>query len=170
MNAFKKYLPVLALVLIFGAASQPVRILFDGANILVTDQGDSKLKKLDASGNILQSVTVGSIPEFPVFDGSNIWVPNLSGNSVTVVRARDGLVPATLTGNGLNGPNQTAFDGQRILVTNNGGNSVSLWKAADLTPIGTFSTGGRGSTPFGACSDGVNFWIALPGANQIARF
>jgi hypothetical protein len=106
-----------------------------------------------------------------VFDGSNIWVPNFIDNSITVVRARDGLVMATLSGNGLSIPFQAAFDGQRILVTNLVGNSVSLWRAADLTPIGTFATGAS-TGPFGACSDGVNFWITLnakvPG--QLARF
>jgi DNA-binding beta-propeller fold protein YncE len=147
----------------------PEGILFDGLNIWVTDIGDNKLKKLDSSGNIVQSVSVGISPLFPVFDGSNIWVPNTGENSMTVVRARDGLVLATLTGNGLNTPEQAAFDGQRILVTNPFGDSASLWKAADLTPIGSFSTGG-GTKPFGACSDGINFWITLNNTNQLARF
>jgi hypothetical protein len=44
---------------------------------------------------------------------------------------------------------------------------VSLWKAADLTPIGSFSTS---TEPFGACSDGINFWIILNITNQLARF
>jgi DNA-binding beta-propeller fold protein YncE len=149
--------------------SRPRGILFDGSNIWVTDGGDSMLKKLDSSGSIVQSVAAGSFPSFAVFDGSNIWVPNEGANSITVVRARDGLVLATLTENGLNNPARAAFDGQRILVTNFHGNSVSLWKAADLTPIGTFATG-VSTVPFGACSDGVNFWITLSGPNQLARF
>jgi hypothetical protein len=149
--------------------SQPSGILFDGANIWVTDAGDNKLKKLDALGNVLQSVPMGLSPDLPVFDGSNIWVPNVSDNSVTVVRARDGIVLATLTGNGLNGPFQAAFDGQRILVINGSGMSVSLWKVADLTPIGFASTV---LSPFGACSDGINFWITLSNGTQgtLARF
>src|SRR5262249_58124636 len=100
-----------------------------------------------SSGDIVQSVAVGSKPGLSVFDGSNIWVPNFSDNSITVVRARDGMVLGTLTGNGLNKPVEAAFDGQRILVTNGCGFSASLWKAADLTPIGTFSTGT--GAPFG---------------------
>jgi len=146
----------------------PEGILFDGANLWVTDQGDNTLKKLDSGGNIIQTVPVGLEPSFPVFDGSNIWVPNRSAHTVTVVRARDGVVLDTLTGNGLSFPAQAAFDGQRVLVTNLG-NSLSIWKAADLTRIGTFSTG-AGAAPFGACSDGINFWITLAGQNQLARF
>jgi DNA-binding beta-propeller fold protein YncE len=149
--------------------ASPDGILFDGSNLWVTDFGDNMLKKLDSSGNILQSVPVGSNANLAVFDGANIWVPKFFANSITVVRARDGLVLATLTGNGLNGPEQAAFDGQRILVSNFSGNSVSLWKAADLTSIGFFSTG-NGTGPTGACSDGVNFWVTLQNNNQLARF
>jgi hypothetical protein len=81
-----------------------------------------------------------------------------------------GTVLATLTGNGMNGPQQAAFDGERILVTNNDGNSVSLWKASDLTPIGNFSTGTGSFGAFGACSDGLNFWITLFSTGKLARF
>ena len=144
----------------------PGDILFDGANLWVTDFNDNKLKKLDATGNVIQNAPVGNNPQLPVFDGSNIWVPNAGDNSVTVVRVRDGMVLATLTGNGLSGPAQAAFDGERILVTNVSANSVSLWKATDLTPIGSVSTGM--ASPFGACSDGLNFWITL-GPSQLAR-
>jgi hypothetical protein len=121
--------------------SGPAGILFDGANLWVTNQGDDKLKKLDTMGNVIQSVSVGVHPRFPVFDGSNIWVPTTDDHSVTVVRARDGMVLATLTGNGLNLPIQAAFDGQRILVTNVLGN-LSLWNATNLTPMGSVPTGG----------------------------
>jgi hypothetical protein len=149
--------------------AEPWGILFDGVGLWVTDAGDNKLKKLDANGTVIQTVAVGSKARFPVFDGSNIWVPNLDSNSVTVVRSRDGAVLATLTGNGLSGPVQAAFDGQFILVTNNSGNSVSMWKAVDLTPVGTFATGAS-TSPYGVCSDGINFWMTLDGTSQLARF
>jgi hypothetical protein len=145
-------------------------IIYDAANIWVTDAGASQLKKLDSSGNTIASASVGNTPRHPAFDGTNIWVPNANSNSITVVRATGGLagtVLATLTGNGLNAPNQAAFDGERILVTN--GSSVSLWGASDLTPLGTFLTG-SGSFPWGACSDGLNFWITLESTGHLARF
>lgn len=146
-------------------------IIYDGANIWVTDFGDDTLKKLDAGGAILQTVSVGSFPDYPAFDGTNIWVPDRTQNRVSVVRAAGslaGTVIATLTGNGLDQPLYAAFDGERILVTNLG-DSVSLWKASDLTPIGSFSTG-AGSAPGGVCSDGLNFWIALFNTGKLARF
>ena len=150
-------------------------IIYDGTNMWVTDNDFSsatdKLHKLNANGSILLSVNVGDNPRYPAFDGTNIWVPNSSSDTVSVVRATGGLsgtVLATLSGNGLDGPEQVAFDGERILVTNTGG-SVSLWKATDLTPIGTFSTG-AGTFPNGVCSDGVNFWITLLNTDKLARF
>jgi hypothetical protein len=154
-----------------------VGALYDGANIWVADQGDDTIKKLNSDGSIAQSVPVGLNPRFPVFDGTNIWVPNRSSNSVTVVRVKDSagnplaqaFELATLTGNGLNLSDTAAFDGQRILVTNSSGNSVSLWRATDLTPLGSFPTGAS-SAPFGACSDGINFWIALSGTDRLGRF
>jgi hypothetical protein len=148
--------------------TDPIGILFDGSSLWVTDAGDNKLKKLDMIGNVILSVPVGAGPSYPVFDGSNVWVPNSIDNSITVVRVRDGMVLATLTGNGLNGPIQAAFDGQRILVTDSSGNSVSLWMAASLTPLGFVLTGAN-TGPWGVCSDGINFWITLLNANQLAR-
>jgi hypothetical protein len=150
-------------------------ILYDGANIWVANLSCDCLYKLSSSGVILDTVPVGASPYFPVFDGMNIWVPNYGGNSVTVVRAVGtsatgaDRVLATLTGNGLNDPAAAAFDGERILVTNFRGDSVSLWKAADLTPLWVALTG-TGSYPFGACSDGINFWITLQGTDKLARF
>jgi hypothetical protein len=146
----------------------PFGTLYDGANIWVTDQTAGTLLKLDSAGAVLQTVTPGASPSVPVFDGTSIWVPNSGSNSVSVIRASSGAVLQTLTGNGLDVPEAAAFDGQRVLVTNSAG-SVSLWKAADLTSIGTFSTGPV-SGPFGACSDGVNFWVSLANLNKLARF
>jgi hypothetical protein len=155
---------------------QLLGILFDGANMWVTDRG-STIKKLNSDGSIVQAISVGGDPLNPVFDGTNIWVPNQNSSSMTVVRVKDAtgnplasaFVLATLTGNGLNSPYYAAFDGERILVTNFNGNSVSMWKAADLTPLGAFPTGAA-STPSGACSDGLNFWITLRGTDKLARF
>jgi hypothetical protein len=151
--------------------NSPTGILFDGANIWVTDRGPipGKLFKLDSNGSIIQTVTVGESPGFPVFDATNIWVPNHTSNSITVVRASTGNVIATLTGNGLSGPLSAAFDGERILITLFDGNGLSLWKATDLTPLGNLSTGAS-TLPYGACSDGLNFWITLQSPGKLARF
>ena len=149
--------------------TEPDGLTFDGSHVWVVDIGDSKIKRLDAAGNILDSVTVGLGPTFPGFDGTNIWVPNQSDNSVSVVRASTRTVLATLTGNGLSTPIDAAFDGQRIAVTNYDG-GLSLFQATTFTPMGNPSTSGMGH-PFGACSDGSGFWISdFSGKGVIGRF
>jgi hypothetical protein len=152
----------------FGSA---MGILYDGSNIWVTDDSAGTLSKLDGTGGVLQTVTLGGKPAYPAFDGTNIWVPNQGApNSVEVVRASNGAILATLTGNGMNKPVQAAFDGQRMLVTSNFG-GVSLWKAADMSEIGSFGTATAGlGFPFGACSDGVNFWIANFNSHTLVKF
>ncbi len=150
----------------------PYGILYDGAHIWVTDFGAGTLLQLDSSGNILQTVTVGAGPQIPVFDGANIWVPNLLSNSITVVQARTGTVMATIAAdasNLLSGPSAVTFDGERVLVTNTVGFTVSVFKAADLSFIGNVPTGSM-TYPFGACSDGINFWVPLPNVGNLLRF
>jgi hypothetical protein len=153
----------------------PYGILYDGAHIWVTDTGAGTLLKLDPVGNILQTVTVGTLPGFPVFDGANIWVPNYTDDSITVVQASTGNVVATITldaSNQLDGPNGASFDGERILVANYNGQSVTLFKAADLSFIAnvpvTDSLGGA-QKPVSGCSDGINFWLPLPNG-ELLRF
>lgn len=157
----------------FTAVSGPRFILFDGESLWVDAYSNSsgKLHKLNPDGSIALTIDLNTdaLPQEPVFDGTNIWVPSGSSQAsseITVVRAGSGAIIATLTGNGLNTPNGTAFDGQRILVTNGGGQAVSLWRAADLAPLGAFPL--VSSSPSFACSDGVNFWISCSG--KIARF
>ena len=152
----------------------PVGALFDGTNVWVTDSGTSAnprhLLKLDASAAVLQTVTVGIKPNYPIYDGANIWVPNLDSDSVTVVRASTGAVLQTLTGNGLSGPRSAAFDGERVLVTDYNSSAVSIFKAADLSPLG-FANIGTSVLPYGSCSDGVSFWITFfTASGGLARF
>jgi hypothetical protein len=152
--------------------TQPFGILYDGAHIWVTDYFAGTLLKLDPAGAILQTVSVGAIPESPVFDGTNIWVPNYADNSITVVQANSGNVVATITSdasNQLNGPTGASFDGERILITNGNGNTVTLFKAADLSFIANVSVGSY-TNPQNPCSDGINFWVPLNQAGSLLRF
>jgi S-layer family protein len=153
-------------------------MLYDGSNVWVTE--DHTVKKLAANGNVLRTITVdpgNSLLGNPTFDGINIWVGAAIGDSVVVIRAKDSqgnslsqpFLLATLTGNGLDGPVSAAFDGERILVTNINADSVSLWKASSMEPLGSVSLP-AGSAPYGACSDGVNFWVTLKGTNKLVKF
>jgi hypothetical protein len=141
----------------------PYGILYDGAHLWITDIG---------AGALLQTVTVGTSPRAPVFDGANIWVPNYNDNTITVVQASTGNVIATISAdasNLLNGPTGASFDGERVLVTNFGGDSVTVFKAADLSFIANVSTT-AGSQPNSACSDGIGFWVPLFGGSSLLQF
>ncbi len=129
----------------------------------VTDHGAGTLLPVAPDGTIGTAVTVGAGPEQPVFDGENIWVPNSSDDSITVVQASSGKVVATITSDGINklsGPEQASFDGERVLVTNHGNNSITLFKAADLSVITNVALN-IGAAPYGVCSDGSHFWITF---------
>jgi DNA-binding beta-propeller fold protein YncE len=174
-NSISRVHPNTGAVTTFTGFDDPRGILFDGTHIWAIEFIGSKIKKVDpASGIVLQTIDSGGNPIFPAFDGTNLWVPNKGGDSVTVVRVKDSagnplnpaFVLATLTGNGMDFPITAAFDGERILVTNLSDN-VALWRASDLTPLGFFA----GATDsLGACSDGLNFWITLYNSSAIARF
>lgn len=146
----------------------PEGILFDGSNVWVTDTNAGTLLKLSSSGAVLQTVTVQSTPRHPVYDGVNIWVPASNGR-ISIVRAATGAILGTASDGSLGSGFQAAFDGQRVLVTHEDGSTISIWKAADLSEIGVVDPG-QGTNPMGVCSNGLNFWFALSGPAQLARF
>jgi len=157
--------------------SHPFGIIYDGSHIWVTDQGDNHIKKVNkANGTVIQSIAVGTNPGHPVFDGINIWVPNTGSDNITVVRVKDSsgnalssaFVLKTVTAPGLLGPFTAAFDGERVLVTCTL-NTIVLFKGTDLSFITAVSTGSD-TSPFGACSAGLNFFVTLNGANKLVRF
>jgi DNA-binding beta-propeller fold protein YncE len=57
------------------------------------------------------------------FDGTNIWVANMSGNNATELRASDGALLGTFFV-GLS-PQGLAFDGVYMWVTNHKSNTAS---------------------------------------------
>ena len=146
----------------------PTGALFDGTNVWISDQGDGKLLKVDSSGAILQTVTVSFNPQFPVFDGTNIWAPIGSINTVRVIRASSGAILASLTGNGLDNPGQPG-----IRRAEDPGAELHRQQRLALEGGGLHSAGdfpGRTVGPYGACSDGVYFWITLNGTGKLLRF
>jgi hypothetical protein len=110
----------------FLVAPNPFGIAFDGANIWVVSSSSSGfLTKLRASdgGLVLTVPNLGSALIGVVFDGTNVWVTNRLGNSVTEVRAADGVVVGTFSTGA--SPYGLAFDGANVWVANSGGGTVS---------------------------------------------
>jgi DNA-binding beta-propeller fold protein YncE len=115
----------------------PYGIVFDGANIWVTNTGDNTVTKLRATDGVLlgtfQAGTNPGTPAYEVaFDGANIWVTNGSANTVTELRATDGVILGTFPTGQL--PQGVLFDGANIWVTNANGNTVTT--VVDVTFAG----------------------------------
>ena len=158
---------------VVGGFTSPVDVVYDGSNVWVAEAGAAnRIRKLaPVTGAPLLSVPVGSNPSSITYDGANLWVTNVDSDSITVVSASTGAIVATIVSNfdnGLSAPRQAAFDGERILVTNRGNDSVTLFRAADLSVISQLPLD-PGSDPYGACSDGINFWVTLRGSKELLR-
>jgi hypothetical protein len=143
---------------------RPVGIVFDGSNMWIADQ--NLLLKLDEFGAIVQTVALDGSVGRPTFDGVNVIAPTTSP-TLWAVRASTGERVGGVSNGPMDHPVQAVFDGQRILVLNPSG-SFSLFRASDYSVI-TF--GPLNAIPFGACSDGVNFWITLTATpGRLARY
>src|SRR6202140_3674336 len=122
----------------FKVGQNPYGIAFDGANMWVTNNGDSTVTKLRASdGANLGTFNVGGAPMGVAFDGANVWVVNSFDNTVTKLQASDGKTLGTFAVGKV--PYFAAFDGEAIWVTNSQGGSVTKLRASDGKVLGTFA-------------------------------
>jgi len=87
-----------------------------------------------------QDFAVGTAPVGIAFDGANVWVANASDNTVTKVRASDGVPLGTFAVG--SSPKGMVFDGSNIWVANSGSSSVTKLQASDGTNVGTFAVPG----------------------------
>ena len=156
----------------FGPLPVPTRgIFFDGTYMWLL-AGDGTLRRVNPFTFESADLALGAVFSStvrPGFDGQNLWLPNPDSNQIFIVRPSSQTVIATLTGNGLNGPNAVACDGLRMLVTNKTGNSVSLFQATDATPLGSISLS-QALAPAQAASDGLNFFVVGSGNGQLWKF
>lgn len=157
----------------------PSGLAFDGKNMWAVDPALCALFRLDSSGAIEKTVTLGS-PNCamgpPVFDGVNLLLPTTGG--FLVVRAGEGALVQTVSVGG-GGSGRVVFDGERILFVGEGGGqttlaSLTILRAADFSPLQAEyfpPFGGPGVT--GGATDGLNFWLIAQGlANgpSLARY
>ena len=95
-------------------------------------------------GSWVQTISGGSYgfdaPYGITYDGSDLWVTNVFGNSVTEL-AGSGSFVRTLSGGsyGFVEPTFLAFDGTDVWVTNQSGKSVTEVKASDGSWVSTYS-------------------------------
>ncbi|MFO8102277.1 MAG: hypothetical protein R6U37_08985 [Dehalococcoidia bacterium] len=110
------------------------------------------------------SFSVGDKPRRVAFDGTNIWVTNYYGDTVSKLDAATGGAVGTYSV-GVK-PVGIAFDGVSIWVANNNDSTVSKLNAATGSPVGTYSVG---DVPVGVAFDGVNIWVANSGSDTVSK-
>ena len=106
--------------------------------------GNSVTEVSASNGSLVQTISGGAYgfdaPYDITSDGTNLWVTNAFGNSVTEV-AESGALVRTLSGGsyGFDEPTFAAFDGTDLWVTNQSGKSVTEVQAGDGSWVATFS-------------------------------
>jgi len=110
--------------------------------------------------------SAGSAPYGIAFDGANIWVANNAADTVTKLRASDGVNIGTFTVG--QSPIGLAFDGANIWVAGGGTNTVTKLRASDGFNLGSF-TFPAGSLPYKIAFDGANIWVVNFGSNDVTK-
>jgi len=103
-------------------------------------------------------------PDGIAFDGTNIWVTNGGSNSVTKLRAVDGLKLDTYKVGG--SPMGIAFDGTSIWVANARSDNVMQLRPSDGLVLNTYTVG-DGPTAL-AVANGI-VWVITSKAKTVSR-
>jgi len=144
-----------------------LNVVFDGTNIWSVSRRE--LHRIAGPG----SPQLIDVPDFSfamsevasrglIFDGANIWTADGARNTVTKVRASDGLVAGTYAVGSR--PIGLAFDGANIWVANSGfngpgdynGTTVTVLRASDGAVVAT-KTVSLG--PVSVAFDGMRIWV-----------
>lgn len=133
-------------------------LLFSGSGFFASRAGAQPL----GQHVVIESFAVGNAPFWLTSEGDNIWVTNLGDDTVSKLRASDGVVLGTFPVGSV--PGWLTFGGTNIWVANQSqdspgapGNSVTKLRASDGANLGTFDAG---DVPTGIAWDGANIWVA----------
>jgi hypothetical protein len=108
--------------------------------------------------------STGQRPTFLAFDGANIWVANEGPDTVTKIRASDGVTLGVFSVG--SDPRGIAFDGANIWVANVGPDTVTKLRTSDGVILGVFNVG---IDPQGVVFDGANVWVANYSSNSVTK-
>jgi len=150
----------------------PDALGFDGSHIWVNCGDDKAVQELDLNGVFLHTVKVDSHPYSFAFDGSNMWVVNVTGNSVTKISAMPTQPcpsPPCVVGSYSVGahPQGVVFDSKYIWVSNRYENSLTKLSASDGRFVETITgLSSPGLMAFG----GGNIWVTEAPADRVSKF
>jgi len=150
----------------------PSALGFDRSHIWVNCGRDKAAQELDLNGALLRTVAVDSDPYNFTFDGSNMWVVNVTGNSVTKISATPTHScpnPPCVVGTypvGIH-PQGVVFDSKYIWVSNLYENSLTKLSASDGRIVEEIT--GLSSPGLIACAGG-SLWVTEAPANRVFKF
>ena len=108
-------------------------------------------------------VGTSTAPNGIAFDGTNIWITNYTGNSVTKISSAGATTTYSLGAGAA--PTGIAYDGTNMWSSNLLNNSVTK-----ISPAGATTTYSNvGSTPQAIVFDGTNMWIANNAGNSVTK-
>ena len=113
------------------------------------------------SGVTFPTGSTGSQPLGMAFDGTNVWIANYQGTTLTKLNAATGTLIANVTVG--SSPIGVAFDGTYIWSANNFDNKVSKVDPATGTVVGTYPVG---TGPRSILFDGKSIWVGNTGATK----
>ncbi len=133
-----------------------------------------RLQALESNGGTLgascKSFSVGAQPTGIAFDGTDLWVANNSGASVSKLEPNSGIVLGTFPVGSY--PTGMAFDGANIWVADygyNGSNdTVTVLKASTGQSL-PFSPVRVGRGPRMVTFDGANIWVTNETSNTVTK-
>ena len=143
-----------------------------GAGVAVYASGSSSLVsggELTVNAWYTNNYSTGAGPKGVLFDGTNVWVANSTGSSVTKIKAATGKTVGTYALPANSGPVALAFDGTNIWTANSTGNSVSKLLASSGALIGTYALQPYGNSPAGIVYDGTSIWVVPGFSNNLFK-
>jgi DNA-binding beta-propeller fold protein YncE len=144
-------------------------VLFDGKYIWAAYEGRGAgyLQKLNVTGQVLSTTSVGKLPIELTYDGANVWVTNYDSSSISIVNGEGELIK-TIFLPVIAHPEGILFDGKYVWTANNGlgANNVSKFDAASMTLIANYTTG---NNPDGVAFDGTYIWVTNSNSNNVVK-
>jgi hypothetical protein len=159
--------------------SKPVSIIFAKVgklpgvgHIWVANFGNDSVSELNGSGTEIRNLTGGgygfSRPSGLAYDGTDIWVANFQGNSLTEVDALSGRWVRTADGGafGFDEPVQVVVVGARVWVVNFAGGLTELSAASAVTGAAVAPAAGTASTAIQGCVNARTRALTVPKAGS----
>jgi hypothetical protein len=111
----------------YSAPGGPVGIVFDGTNLWTANVTNSTISRINLSGTVTGSYTVGYQPWWIAYDGANVWATDFAVGKVSKMSTSSpGSNPPSYQtcGSATSHPLGLAFDGAQMWVGCQGNNQL----------------------------------------------